>query len=190
MKVKLIFVICILAVLVLNCAKPPIEEMDSAREAVLRAENDKEASQYAGNSLAKARDALKKMEDEANSKRYDAARTYAAEAFAAAEKAIADGKTGAARAREQAASMLDGLAPAIDEAEHNLNAAGAAGIDLDYQQLNIELDGARRNLDLAEADSEMGRYQDAVDRGRDARVSVGGVNQQISNASTAVSRKK
>ncbi|MDR2730293.1 MAG: DUF4398 domain-containing protein [Treponema sp.] len=190
MKVKPVLVIVILAAIVLNCAKPPVAEMESAREAVLRAENDQDAAQYAGNSLTRARDALRRMENEANSKRYDAARTYAAEAVAAAEKAVADGRTGAARARDQAAAMLDGLGPAIDETARNLNAAGSARLDLDYQQLNSELDSARSNFDLAETDNVMGRYGEATDKGRNARASIGSINQQISNVSTAISRKK
>jgi flagellar biosynthesis/type III secretory pathway protein FliH len=190
MKFKPILNICILALIISSCAKPPVAEMDSAREAVLRAENDQDAVLYAGSSLTRARDALRRMENEANSKRYDAARTYAAEAVAAAEKAVADGKTGAARARDQAATMLDGLGLAINETGRNLNAARSARLDLDYQQLNSELDSALRNLDLAEIDNVMGRYGEAVDKGRNARASIGSINQQISNASTSVSRKK
>jgi hypothetical protein len=190
MKAKQALYICILAVIISGCAKPPAAEMESAREAVLRAENNQDAVQYAGSSLARARDALKRMESEADSKRYDAARTHAAEAIAASEKAIADGKAGAARAREQAAAMLDGLAPEIDEAARNINSARTANLDLDYRQLNSELEGARSNMELAKNDNAAGKYQDAVEKGRNVRAAIGGINQQISSASTAVSRKK
>jgi hypothetical protein len=82
-----------------GCAKPPTEEMDAASAAVTRAENDPDAVTYAGNSLARAREALNRMSVEADSKRYDAAKSFAAEAIAAADKAISDGRAGAARAK-------------------------------------------------------------------------------------------
>jgi hypothetical protein len=190
MKTKLIYLACILLILVSGCAKPPVAEMDSAREAVMRAENDRDAVVYGGGSLARARDSLRRMEVEANSKRYDAAKTLAAEAIAAAEKAIADGKTGAVRAREEAAALLSGLKPAIEETEQGINAARTAAMDLDYTELDQELTGARRDTQDAEnamADSE---YQNALDKGRKARAALSDINYKLTNAVTAASRKK
>src|SRR5215475_5709064 len=109
MKVKLIYSFCIVLVLILGCARPPVEEMQNAREAVFKAENDAAAVQYASGTLARARDAIKRMETEADSKNYEAAKTHAAEAIAAAEKAITDGRSGTQRAGAEAQSMISGV---------------------------------------------------------------------------------
>jgi hypothetical protein len=130
------------------------------------------------------------MQSEADSKRYDAARTHAAEAIAAADRAIADGKTGASRARDEAAALLAGLRPAIDETERNINGARYSALDVDYDKLNRDLNGARETTDRAEADQSMGRYQDAMDKGRNARSVIGDINEKITNAATSVFAKK
>ena len=79
--------------------------MENAEAALVRAENDPDAAAYAGNTLLRARDALASMRAEAEAKRYDAAKTYAAEAVNAAEKAVNDGRAAAARAGEEAAAF-------------------------------------------------------------------------------------
>jgi len=96
----------VLAMLAIGCAKPPTEDMNNAAEAVTRAENDKDAVTYAFNSITRAKDALARMNVEADAKRYDAAKSYAAEAIAAAERAIADGRAGAERARNEASALV------------------------------------------------------------------------------------
>ncbi|MDR2479638.1 MAG: hypothetical protein LBD48_10045 [Treponema sp.] len=173
-----------------GCAKPPTEEMNKAVEAVTRAENDADAVMYAGNTLARALDALKRMQSEADSKRYDAAKTYAAEAVTAAEKAIADGRAGAARAREEAAALVAGLRPAIAETEQGISAARSAGLPLDFVNMGQELDGVRRSTDQAEVALAGDQYQDALEKGRNARAGLNDIDQQLSSAVMAVSRKK
>lgn len=193
MKLKLtIFALlsCILLIFALGCAKPPLAEMDSARDAVFRAETDADAAQYGASSLARARDAIKRMQVEADSKRYDAAKTHAAEAVSAAERAIAEGKAGASRAREEAAALLSGLRPAIAETEQGIRAAQAADLDLDYADLDQELDGARRDTQDAENALAGSQYQNAMEKGRNARAALGDINYKLTNAVTAVSQKK
>jgi hypothetical protein len=189
MKVKFFYVI-VAAALVFSCAKPPLTEMENAREAVFRAENDEDAVIYAGGTLARARDAVRRMQVEADSKRYDAARTRAEEAIDAAQRAITEGKAGAARARDEAASLLAGLGTAIEDAERNINGAHSSMLDLDYDGLNGDLNAANDTLYLAQADHEQGMYQDAIEKGRDVRSTVGDINQKISNAAGASSPKK
>jgi hypothetical protein len=180
----------LVAALVLGCAKPPVAEMNSAKEAVARAENDADAALYAGGSLARARDALARMQTEADSKRYDAAKTYAAEAEAAADKAVADGRAGAARAREEAAALVASLPPAIAETGQGLRAAQSAGLPLDYSELNGKYDAARGDADQAQAALSGNQYQDALNKGRSAQAGLGDINQKLSDAATASSRKK
>jgi len=190
MKVKFIYIFCLILVLVAGCAKPPTAEMDSAKEAVFRAENDENAVKYAASTLARARDALRRMQVEADSKRYDAAKTHAAEAIAAAEKAIADGNAGYSRTRDEAASLLSGLRPALDETGRNLNSARYRQLRLNYDQLNRDLKDAGDTTEKAEVDQAMGRYQEALEKGRTVRAAISDINEKITSAATGASAKK
>jgi len=180
----------VVAMLAISCAKPPTEEINNATEAVTRAENNQDAVTYAGNTLARARDALTKMNAEAASKRYDAARSYAAEAIAAAEKAIIDGRTGAERARNDAAAIVSRLKPLIEETEQGINAARTANLPLDYDSIDTEFSTARHEADQAQIALSSSRYGDATDRGRSARQRLNDINQQLAITSMAVTRKK
>jgi hypothetical protein len=187
MKVKYLYIVCIVAAVVFSCAKPPIAEMESAREAVFRAENDEDAVLFAASTLARARDSLRRMQVDADSKRYDSAKTNAAEAIAAAEKAIADGKAGGGRAKEESEALLSSLRNEIEETSRNLNGARYSQLSLDYSGLNGELANARDYTDQAEAAHADGRYRDSLDSGRNARAVLGNINQKIA---VAVPRSK
>jgi HEPN domain-containing protein len=190
---KLIKIICAMlacTMVAVACAKPPTAEMNNAIEAVARAENDADAVLYAANTLARARDALDRMQREAESKRYDAAKTYAAEAVTTAERAIADGRAGAVRARTEAAALVDSLGPAIAETEQGISAARSARLGLDFPALNRELDRAKINTDLAKAALTDSRYNEALEKGRSAQAGLSDINRQLSDAVMASSRKK
>jgi hypothetical protein len=174
-----------------GCAKPPTEEMENAVAAVIRAENDADAVTYAGSTLVRARESLNRMQTEADSKRYDAARSYAAEAIAAADKAIADGRAGAARAREEAASLISALKPAVSETGEAIRAAKTArNLNLDFAGIDRDFEAARRTAEQAEVSLAGNNYQDALDKGRSARAGLSDINQRLSAAATAASRKK
>ena len=190
MKVKYLLTFCIILIVITGCAKPPIAEMENAREAVFKAENDEDAVLYAGAMLTRARDALKRMQDAADSKQYDAAKTHAEDAISAAEKAITDGKAAAVRARDESTSMLRGLRELLDETERNINGARYSLLDLDYNDLGREFTNAGNTVDRAELDHSRGNYQDALDNSRRARSAISSINERISNAATAVSHKK
>jgi hypothetical protein len=172
------------------CATPPTEEMNRALEAVTRAENDADALLYAANTLARARAALNRMQTEANSKRYNAAKTAAAEAVSAAEQAIADGRAGAARTRDEAAALVTGLRPAIAETDQGLKSARAAKLPLDFNALGEEFDTARLYADQAELALAAAQYQEAMERCRNAQAVLSGVNQKLSESVLVTSRKK
>ena len=184
MKFRYIPAFCVILALVAGCAKPPLAEMESAREAVFRAENDANAAQFAASSLARARDALRLMESEADSKRYDAAKTHAMEAIAASEKAIADGQTASVRARDEAASLVSGLRPEIEDTSRNVNGARYSQLDLDYDELDSGISKAYDVTDSAENDQAQGRYQDAIDKAMEVRSDLSGINQRVSGAVT------
>ena len=180
----------VLTALAVSCAKPPVEEMNNATEAVTRAENDSNAVTYAGGSITRAKDALARMNSEAASKRYDSARSYAAEAIAAAERAINDGRAGAERARSDAANFIADLKPHLAETEQGVNAARAAKLPLDFDSVDNDLNDARNNIAQAETAYAGNRYGDALDRGRAARISLNSINQRLSTATLAVTRRK
>ena len=214
---KRLYILFIFIILISSCQQPPLAEMDRAREAVFRAENDANAVQYAGGTLARAQDALRRMENEADSKRYDAAKTLAAEAIAAAEKAINDGREAAGiAARNDAAAatvtsatpatttaadtastaaaaaaseaLLAGLRQQIEETTSAVSAARYAQLNLDYDDLEKRIVNAHNTVDRAEADYSAGRYQDASDKAREVRMDLASINQLVANA--APIRKK
>jgi hypothetical protein len=184
MRVKFIYIFCIVAALVFSCAKPPIAEMDSAKEAVFRAENDENAVVFASGTLARARDSLRRMQVEADSKRYDAAKTHAQEAKTQAEKAIADGKAASLRANDESSTLVSGLRAELDETRRNINGARYSQLNLDYDSLNRDYNSASDTTDQAEADQAQGKYQDALDKGRIVRSTLSDINQKISYAVT------
>jgi hypothetical protein len=193
MKIPQKILMCILfglAICAIGCAKPPTEEMNKAADAVTRAENDNDAVTYAGNSISRAKDSLARMYSEADSKRYDAALAYANEAIAAAERAITEGRTGAARAREDAANLLSQLPPLIEETEQGINAALAAGLPIDTPLIIDEFNAANRNADQARTAFSGTRYQETMDKGRAARSGLNDINIQLTLAAMAVTRKK
>jgi len=164
--------------------------MNNATEAVTRAENDHDAVTYAGNSVIRAKEALAQMNKEAAAKRYDAAKSYAAEAVSAAERAINEGRAGAARARDEASNIVSQLKPLIAETEQGIEAARAAKLDLDFAAIDRDFDTAVYNANEAQAALSGREYQIAIDRGRTSRSGLNSINQQLSVAALAVSRKK
>ena len=195
MKLKYILFILIIIALVTACAKPPVEEMELAREAVFKAENDADAVMYGSASLTRAREALRHMESEADSKRYDSAKILAAEAIMAAERAIEDGKTNSSRVVVESASfngldttngssIVEGLRPEIEETTRNVNGARYSLLDLDYEALDNGLEKAHDMIDLAEIDQAEGRFQDALDKARTVRADLANINNQVTGAVT------
>jgi len=181
----------VLAILVAGCAKPPVEDMDMAEAAVARAENDADAVTYAQATLERAREALRTMRSEAEAKRYDEAKAYAADAVATAERAIAEGRDGAERARGEAQALLSELPPLIAQTEQGMDAAKNAGLDLDFDSLYSDFGGAVENADRASDAFASGRYADATASGRTARNGLSDINTRIAGAAAvAPSGKK
>jgi len=188
MKSRQIYVSLVALALLFGCAKPPIVEMDRAKEAVYAAENDPDAAQYGTVSLERARSALKNMEEAAKNKRYDAAKIFAEDAFNAAEKAKTDGKAAAIRTREEAASNLASLKSEIEETGINVNAARySQKLVLDFDALDRGVKDAYVLYDQAESSMSAGKYKDALDTAMNVRANLADINQKITNA---VERRK
>jgi hypothetical protein len=165
--------------------------MDAAENAVIRAENDSDAVIFSGSSLARAREALARMREEAASKRHESARNYAAEAVAAADKAISDGRAASARARQEAAVLLATVKTSLEETGQAIgNAKAVENIDLDFNAVDQDFDAACRTTDQAEASLEADRYQDSIEKSRTARGILGDLSTKIAGAAVVVSRKK
>jgi hypothetical protein len=185
------FFAVLLAATLTACAKPPVEEMNNAESAVIRAENDADAVTYAAGVLSRARDALNRMRTEAEAKRYDTARTFAAEAVNAAERALSDGRAGAARLREEAGDLVAGLRDSVTGIEESIRSAKRTReLQIDYTALEGEFDEARRAAEQAEVSLAEQDYNEALDRGRTARSLLSDITGRLSAAASAASRKK
>jgi hypothetical protein len=191
-NMRIPLILLILAGLVLGgCAKPPKEEMENAAAALTQAENDPDAVAYGSPSIARAREALTNMDAEAAAKRYDSAKTYAQEAISAAERAIAEGKIGAQRARAEAADMVEGVKDTLEETEKTVNAAKAADtIQLDFDTLTERFDSAKNMVDQAQNSLAEENYPDAIDKCQAARSLLSDITAMISREAIATSRKK
>ena len=191
-KFKFAFLIVfVLSCILSACARPPTEEMKKAEDAVTIAEHDADAVTYAPNTLMNARDAITKMYSEADAKRYESAKNYAAEAISSAERAINDGRTGAIRAREEAANLINSLGGLIKETTDALNAARQVpNIQLDFDALSWNLDASRRLYDDARQSLQDNNFRDAVAKAENARSLLSGINVRITEAVQATSRKK
>jgi hypothetical protein len=185
--------ICVLLVslaLITGCTSPPIDEMNAAEEAVTRAENDPDAVSYAGTLVTRAQDSLALMHEEADAKRYDSARSYAAEAIDLAERAINEGFTASLQARQEALAAISGVRPLVLETENRIETAKAADLPLDYNSIDRDFFDAQRTFDQAQSALSGSRYQESIFLANNVRSSLAGINQKLGNTVMEVSRKK
>jgi hypothetical protein len=180
-----------LGLVLIACATPPKEEMDRALETVFRAESDPDAVAYAPLLLVRARDALTRMQSEADAKNYEEAKRFAAEAINNAERAIADGRVAAANARTEAARLLDTVSDTLAETSSTVNAAGGLqGLSYDLDELSGEVQLAQNTYDDAQQYFEEENYVDAIANAETVRSLLSGVNTKVNGAAGAASRKK
>ena len=172
------------------CATPPVDDMNRAQDAVLRAENDANAVNYASHTLLQARDALARMQAEADSRRYDAARALATEAINHAERAIADGRAGAARAREEAENVIRNLDELMAQTATAISNARRVPLQVDFDAISREMDLAERALDETRQSFAAGNYRDVVSRGQIIRSILSDINSRLVEAVQATSRKQ
>jgi hypothetical protein len=184
MKLKYLLCVCVVLLLVISCAKPPEDEVQEARNKVFEAQTLFTKEQYDSSYLDSAKRTLKEMEDAYNSKRYDDAKRYANNAITAANKAIDEA---AAKKKNEAATVITGLKPEIEETSRNVNGARYSLLDLDYDALDDRIVNAYDTSDQAEVDLAFGKYKDAIDKAADVRSDLSSINNMVSNA---VVRKK
>ena len=190
------FIIICMVIFVLGfslsaCSTPPTEEMKKAQDAVILAESNTDAVKYAGNTLIRAKDALTKMQNEADAKRYDSAKSSAEEAVILAERAIAEGRTGAARAIDEATSLINNLASLLMETSNALNAAREVkDIQLDFDSLFRDFNLAQKTYDEALKSFQTENFRDTIEKGQTIRSLLSDINYRLSQATQATSRKQ
>jgi len=189
-KNSLFYVLLVSVVLTAGCTKQPVEEMNRAEEVVARAENDPDAVSYAGNLIARAKDSLNLMREEAEAKRYDAAINYAEDAVALAERAISEGRTASLKARDEASAVVSNLRPQILETEQRIDTAKGAGLPLDFDTIDRDFNNTKKNYDQAQSALSGSRYQEAIFLSNNVRSGLNGINQKLGTSAMAVSRKK
>jgi hypothetical protein len=174
-----------------GCAELPKEEMDNAIAAVTQAENDPDAVLYGELPLARAKTALNRMREEASAKRYQSAKNLALDAIKAAAQARADGKTGAARAQDEARQALTDVKGLMTETEQNLETAKDLGnLDANFETLEERLTNAQGTIAAADTDFSNGTYREVQEKCRAARFTLNGINGELSQAVQVTSRKK
>ena len=190
-KVSIAFLMIFIFGFLCACSTPPKEEMEKANNAVTRAENDADAVTYASSILVRARDALTRMQNEADAKRYDAAKSFAAEAVMQAERAIVEGKAGAARAKDEAENLVNSLSGPITETGNALDAAWKTEkLRLDFAALTADMEAARRTYDTARQSLQANRYRDAISQGQTVRSTLAGINAALTEKVQEVARKQ
>jgi hypothetical protein len=180
----------VISIAVGACAKPPTEEMDAARTAVTRAENDPDVALYAMTTLSRAREALSGMQAEADAKRYDSARNYAAEAITTAEKAIADARSSSSRSRDDSANALSALRTAVTDTSNAIDQGKRAKLSVNWNQIDGDFSKAEGLASEAEAAAAASRYRDVVEHSNAARSALSQITAQLSTTSMATTRKK
>jgi len=189
-KNSLFCVLLVSLVMITGCTKPPTDEMNKAEEAVARAENDPDAISYAGNLIARAKDSLNLMREEAEAKRYDAAINYADDAVAMAERAISEGRAASLKARDEASAAVSNLRPQILETEQRIDNAKGARLPLDFNTIDSDFNNTKKNYDQAQSALSGSRYQEAIFLSNNVRAGLNGINQKLGTSAMAVSRKK
>jgi hypothetical protein len=178
-------------VLFYGCAKPPTEEMANADAAVARAESDPDVPVYAANTLARAKEALIAMQNEAAEKRYDSAKNYAQEAIIASDKAVSDAKAAVARAKSDCTSAINALKSSLVDTAQAVEAVrGNKSIRLDIPALEVSLASAQASVQEADSLANGGKYRDAVERCQVARASLDDIMGKISSASSVTVNRK
>jgi len=173
------------------CAKPPQAEIDAAKAAVAKAAANSDVVTYGPEALAKAQDALSRMQTELTAKHYDKVKTLALEASAAAEKAISEALANKEKVKADAAALIAAMKKALPEAEKTIAAAKRIPrTGLDFSALAKALAGAKTSLAAAEADQANGNFMAAWNKASAVQTSLADGERTVTNAVQAATKKK
>ncbi len=171
--------IVVVSLVTASCAKPPQNELDSARAAIETA-REMGAAEYAPADLRAATDALAEAEAEVNAqngklapfRNYNRAKELAEGARQAAEQAQTNVETGKARIRSEAEAALGAAHETIGRGRAMI--AGPEGAALRraketrevIDQISADLDAAEASLTPVGDALEEGRYTEALSLAR------------------------
>jgi hypothetical protein len=161
MRNLLLFGVVLIAgsMLLTGCAKEPAVEIQAARQALTQAEVP-DVTEYAPQSLAAAREAVKALDAElaaqkgkfALFRKYDQSKQLAAAAATAGQKAVTDGAAGKAAARSAATDMINQAKTAVADTRTLLaSAPRGKGSSTDIAALESDLAGVDAVIAEAEA---------------------------------------
>lgn len=177
-------------VLVAGCAKPPTVEVESARQSIQEARSA-DAGEYAPQSLSGAEDALAALDAELKAqeekfalfRKYDQAKTMAANAQSAGKKAADDAAAAKERARQEATQLLEENKVALEETRGMLKKAPRGkGTSMDMAAMQADLDGVAASLSEIESILMGGRYLEAKTKAEAARATIEQVRSEITMA--------
>lgn len=173
------------------CAKPPQAEIDAAKAAVAKAAASSDVVTYAPETLARAQDALSRMETELAAKKYDKVKTLALEASAAAAKALTDAAANKEKVKADAAALIAAMKKELPEAEKTINAAKRIPkTGLDFAALAKSLAAARSSIAEADADYANGNYMAAYTKATSVQTQVADGKKMVTDAVQAATKKK
>jgi len=173
------------------CAKPPQAEIDAAKAAVAKAAANSDVVTYAPEALAKAQDALSRMQTELTAKHYDKVKTIALEASAAAEKAISDALANKEKVKADAAALIAAMKKAIPEAEKTVAAAKRIPrTGLDFAALAKALAGAKSSLAAAETDQANGNFMAAWNKASAVQTALADGERTVATAVQTATKRK
>ena len=169
----------------------PTADIDAAKAAVAKADADGNTQNYAPDSLAAAKDSLTKTLAAVDAKKFTDAKALAQATVQAANKAIADGQAGAAKAKDDATALMGTLKASITETENAMaGAKKTRGIKLDFTALTKDLNAAKTQVSDAQTDLNGNNYKSAIQKGEAARSSLANLLNRIAEGVRAASRKK
>jgi hypothetical protein len=173
------------------CAKPPQAEIDAAKVAVAKAAANSDVVTYASEALARAQDALSRMQTELTAKKYDKVKTLALEASAAAEKAITEAIANKEKMKADAAALIAAMKKALPEAEKTITAAKRIPrTGLDFTALAKTLTGAKSSLTAADADYANGNFKAAWNKVTAVQTALADGSKTVADAVQAATKKK
>jgi hypothetical protein len=180
-----------LAVTLVACATPPTADIDAAKTAISGAEAAG-AAEYAADSLKAAQDAQAAVDAELKAqegnwmKSYDKAKTLAAAAKAAGEKATTDAAAGKEKAKADATAAIEAAKAALTEAEALLaKAPKGKGTAADLAAMKTDLETAGKTIADAEAALGNVKYLDAKAKAESAKTAATTVKDAVEAAKAA-----
>ena len=157
-----------IAFAVVGCPKPPTQEMDAAKAAILKARNA-EADVYAPETFRQATSALADAENKVTAEDYEGAKASALRATELAVRSTTEADTGKNQTRNEAQAIINRISSGLTDARSALNAAPRGkGADEDLDQLNSDLGQAEGSLNDARNNLSASKFKDALTQARSA----------------------